>query len=57
VKVTITKTGKYSTIPITYVDNPKNVIIGDRSGSFTGMDAKKVFNVVYVSTNHGTARP
>jgi hypothetical protein len=48
------ETGKYSTIPITYVDNPKNVIIGARSGSFTGMDAKKVFNVVYVSSNHGT---
>ena len=47
------ETGKYATIPITYVDNPKNVIIGARSGSFTGMDAKKVFNIVYVSSNHG----
>jgi alpha-D-xyloside xylohydrolase len=48
------ETGKYATIPITYVDNPQNVIIGDRSGSFTGMDAKKVFNIVYVASNHGT---
>jgi alpha-D-xyloside xylohydrolase len=48
------ETGKYSTISITYVDNPQNVIIGARSGSFTGMDAKKVFNIVFVSSNHGT---
>jgi len=48
------ETGKYATIPITYVDNPKNVVIGARSGSFTNMDAKKVFNIVYVSSNHGT---
>jgi alpha-D-xyloside xylohydrolase len=48
------ETGKYALIPITYIDNPKNVIIGDRTGSFTNMDQKKVFNVVYVSSNHGT---
>jgi hypothetical protein len=29
------------------------VIIGARNGSFTGMDAKKVFNIVYVKSNHG----
>jgi alpha-D-xyloside xylohydrolase len=46
--------GKYSIIPITYTDNPKNVIIGARSGSFTGMDAKKIFTIIYVSNNHGT---
>jgi alpha-D-xyloside xylohydrolase len=45
--------GKYATIPITYIDNPQNVIIGDRSGSFTGMDQKKIFNIVYVKSNHG----
>ena len=45
--------GKSATIPITYVDNPQNVIIGARTGSFTGMDQKKVFNVVYVKSNHG----
>ena len=48
------ETGKYSTIPITYVDNSKTVMFGDRTGSFTGMDQKKVFNIVYVSSNHGT---
>jgi hypothetical protein len=46
--------GSYSTIPITYIDNPQNVIIGKRNGSFDGMDQKKVFNIVYVSNNHGT---
>jgi alpha-D-xyloside xylohydrolase len=45
--------GQYATIPITYVDNPHNVIVGARSGSFTGMGQKKVFNVVYVANNHG----
>lgn len=46
--------GSYSTIPITYVDQPQNVIIGKRVGSFPGMDTKKIFNVVYVKANHGT---
>lgn len=48
------ETGKYATIPITYVDETKNVIIGTRNGSFTGMDAKKVFNIVFVKDGHGT---
>jgi hypothetical protein len=56
------ETGKYATIPITYVDATKNVIIGDRVGSFSGMVAKKVFNIVFVASNHGagigvTAQP
>jgi alpha-D-xyloside xylohydrolase len=45
--------GKYAEIPITYVDNEKNVIIGSRKGSFTGMGATKIFNVVFVKENHG----
>jgi len=48
------ETGKYATIPITYVDATRNVVIGDRAGSFPGMVAKKVFNIVFVSSNHGT---
>ncbi|MBK9577886.1 MAG: glycoside hydrolase family 31 protein [Fibrobacteres bacterium] len=48
------ETGKYATIPITYVDETQNVIIGARNGSFTGMDTKKVFNVVFVKEGHGT---
>jgi len=47
------ETGKYAEIPITYIDNPRNVIIGDRKGSFPGMDTKKVFNIVYVTNDHG----
>ena len=47
------ETGKYATIPITYVDATRNVIIGDRVGSFPGIVAKKVFNIVFVSSNHG----
>jgi alpha-D-xyloside xylohydrolase len=47
------ETGAFATIPITYIDNPQNVIVGARSGSFTGMDQKKVFNIVYVKSNHG----
>jgi alpha-D-xyloside xylohydrolase len=48
------ETGKYAEIPITYTDADKNVIIGARKGSFPGMDAKKVFNIVFVTNNHGT---
>jgi len=54
--------GKYGTIQIKYNDAAKSVTIGKRNGSFPGMDAKKVFNVVYVKSNHGvggtvTAQP
>jgi alpha-D-xyloside xylohydrolase len=48
------ETGSYATIPITYNDNPKNVIIGTRSGSFTGMLTNRVFKVVYVASGHGS---
>jgi len=48
------ETGKYATIPITYQDETRNVIIGARNGSFTGMDAQKVFNIVFVKDGHGT---
>jgi alpha-D-xyloside xylohydrolase len=48
------ESGKYATIPITYTDDPQNVIIGEREGSFPGMDDQKVFNIVYVRENHGT---
>lgn len=48
------ETGKYATIPITYTDNPRNVIIGQRSGNFSGMGERKIFNIVYVSENSGT---
>jgi hypothetical protein len=43
----------YATIPITYTDNPRNLVIGARSGSFTGMVSSRTFNVVFVSSGHG----
>ncbi|MBN1757586.1 MAG: glycoside hydrolase family 31 protein [Chitinispirillaceae bacterium] len=46
--------GDFATIPISYIDNPRNVIIGKRSGSFTGMDEKKVFNIVFAGEGRGT---
>jgi alpha-D-xyloside xylohydrolase len=46
--------GVYAMIPISYTDNPRNVTIGERAGTFPGMDEQKVFNIVYVSENHGT---
>ncbi|MGB7569306.1 MAG: TIM-barrel domain-containing protein, partial [Chitinivibrionales bacterium] len=49
------ESGKYATIPITYQDATKNLIIGARSGSFTGMVASRTFNVVFVSSGHGIA--
>jgi alpha-D-xyloside xylohydrolase len=48
------ETGSYATIPITYTDNPRCLRIGARSGSFTGMLASRRFNVIYVSSGHGT---
>jgi len=45
---------KYATIPVMYLDESKKVIIGARNGTFTGMDEKKVFNIVFVKENHGT---
>jgi hypothetical protein len=48
------ETGKYAMIPITYNDDAKTVSFGARSGSaFTGMDQKKVFNIIFVAGNHG----
>jgi alpha-D-xyloside xylohydrolase len=43
----------YATIPITYQDATKNLIIGARSGSFTGMLTSRTFNVVFVTSGHG----
>ncbi|MBN1757931.1 MAG: glycoside hydrolase family 31 protein [Chitinispirillaceae bacterium] len=46
--------GTYATFTTSYTDNNRNVIIGKREGTFPGMDQQKVFNVVFVSENHGT---
>jgi len=45
--------GEYSLIPVNYIDNPRNVIIEQRIGSYPNMDKKKVFNIVYVKSGHG----
>ena len=49
------ESGTYSTIPITYTDNPRNLTIGARSGSFTGTYwlASRTFNVVFVNNTGG----
>ena len=48
------KQGKYATIPITWNQGSKKLIIGARTGSFAGMAAKRVFNVVFVKSGVGT---
>jgi alpha-D-xyloside xylohydrolase len=45
--------GAYATIPIEWNEASGNLKIGPRSGSFPGMLAKRTFNVVWVSENHG----
>ena len=45
--------GKYSVIPITYYDSSKQLIIGTRQGTFTGMSQNKIFNIVWVDTGKG----
>jgi alpha-D-xyloside xylohydrolase len=49
------ETGAYATIPITYNDAAKQVTIGARNGSFTGMLKTRIFNIVYVTGGHGIA--
>ena len=41
--------GKFSTIPFTFNNNNKTLIIGDRQGSFDGMLKERQFNVVFVA--------
>jgi alpha-D-xyloside xylohydrolase len=46
--------GSYSTILFTWDDLENILIIGDRSGGFSGMPAEREFNIVLVSKNNGT---
>lgn len=41
--------GKYTNIPISYNDKTKELVIGDRAGSFDEMTKERVFEVVYIS--------
>jgi alpha-D-xyloside xylohydrolase len=48
--------GQYATIPFVWSDAAQTLTIGARQGSFNGMLAKRVFNVVTVSQNHGSGQ-
>jgi alpha-D-xyloside xylohydrolase len=43
--------GMYSEIPFMWNDAEKELVIGERKGSFPGMLSKRVFNIVRVSPN------
>jgi alpha-D-xyloside xylohydrolase len=51
------ESGSYATIPMSYDDGTGKIIIGARSGSFTGMLTNRVFAVVFVSSGHGSDEP
>ena len=48
------ETGKYATIQFTWDDAGKQLTVGARSGSYTGMLASRTFNIVWVDASHGT---
>ncbi|MDD3789209.1 MAG: glycoside hydrolase family 31 protein, partial [Petrimonas sp.] len=43
--------GRYATIPLTYHDTTKTLIIGERKGDFEGMLKERMFNVVFINQN------
>jgi alpha-D-xyloside xylohydrolase len=45
--------GEYTTIPFTWNDKAKTLIIGQRQGQFPGMLQERVFRVVLVHPGHG----
>ena len=47
------ETGKYATIQFAWDDAGKQLTVGARSGSYTGMLASRTFNVVWVDASHG----
>jgi alpha-D-xyloside xylohydrolase len=46
--------GKYATIPITWNEAEKSLIIGERKGEFEGMLKNRTFRIVWVSSKNGT---
>ncbi len=46
--------GEYATIPFRWSESSQELAIGHTSGSFPGMLESRIFNVVWVSENHGT---
>lgn len=45
--------GSYATLPIRWDDRTHTLTIGARSGSWPGMPRERIFNVVWVSRDHG----
>ena len=41
--------GQFATIPLTYEEHAKTLIIGERRGSFPGMQQKRIFRIVTVT--------
>jgi hypothetical protein len=48
------ESGSYATIPITWNESTKTLILGARQGSFPGMLASRTFRIVWVGASHGT---
>ena len=46
--------GQHSVIPFTWNDAARELTIGARAGSYTGMPMTRTFNVVVVGSNRGT---
>ncbi|UOG76440.1 DUF5110 domain-containing protein [Hymenobacter tibetensis] len=46
--------GAFANIPFTYDEKSKTLTIGERKGTFTGMQAQRTFNVVWVSKDKPT---
>lgn len=46
--------GKFSEIPMTYDEETKTLTIGQRKGSFDGMQQTRTFNIVFVQPDYGT---
>jgi alpha-D-xyloside xylohydrolase len=46
--------GQYATIPIHWNDASRVLTVGERKGSFPGMLENRTFNIVFVSSDHGT---
>ena len=47
------ETGQYSRIPFTWNESTRQLTIGARTGSYTGMPTNRTFNIVWVGANHG----
>jgi alpha-D-xyloside xylohydrolase len=48
------ETGAHAQIQFSWDDTAKQLTIGARTGTYTGMLASRTFNVVWVSANHGS---